>query len=102
MSTYPLEWGWHTRAQSNTSSASDWKPKPTLLGGANPDDNIKLAAAGDLKCQSVCASGGSYGTTGAYNVEDKIMCRSCAVKALKIENFPSNLQNKFLRPYELQ
>jgi hypothetical protein len=78
-----------------------------LLGGADPrsvgrDDNVKLAAAGDLKCQSVCASGGSYGTTGAYNVEDKIMCRSCAVKALKIETLPGNQQNRRLRPYELQ
>jgi hypothetical protein len=92
-----LEWGWHT-STPNSSAASDWKPAPTLLGGG---DNVDVAAAGDLKCQAICAEGGTRGTTGAYNVDDTIMCRNCAVKTLKIENLPGGQQNMRLRPYEL-
>lgn len=107
MTKYPLEWGWDQSDASNPSTASEWKPKPTLLSGADPatlgrDDNIELAAAGDLKCQTICQSGGSFGTTGAYNVENKTMCRSCAVKTLKLEGLPGSEQNKFLAPHELK
>jgi len=93
-----LEWGWHT-SSPNSSPASDWKPAPTLLGG---DSDTKVAAVGDLRCEGICSQGGSRGTTGAYNVDDTILCRNCAVKTLKIENLPGGQQNIYLRPYELQ
>jgi hypothetical protein len=92
-----LEWGWHT-SSPNSSAASDWKPAPTLLGG----HDIDVAAAGDLWCQGICGQGGSRGTTGAYDVDETIMCRNCAVKTLKIENLPGGQQNLILRRYELQ
>ena len=93
-----LEWGWHT-STPNSSSASDWKPAPTLLGG---DSDTKVAAVGDLRCEGICRQGGSWGTTGAYNVDEPILCRNCAVKTLKIENMPGGQQNLILRRYELQ
>ncbi len=93
-----LEWGWRTSAPN--SSASDWTPAPTLLGGRDP--NIDVAAAGDLKCQGACGQGGSYGTTGAYSVNGKPVCRNCAVKILKIENLPGAQQNELLKSHELE
>ena len=93
MTKYPLEWGWHT----NSSTASDWKPKPTMLSGST-----ELAAAGDLKCQGVCSGGGTYGTTGAYDIGGKPMCRNCAVKILKIEDLPGSIQNEKLQGLELR
>ena len=103
MTKYPLEWGWHT----NSSAASDWKPKPTLLGSADPeavsnDNNVKLAAAGDLKCQSLCASGGDYGTTATHRAQNQNMCRKCAVKQLGIESLPSSEQNGILERFEIK
>ena len=95
-----LEWGWHTSTPTSSSSDSDWKPAPTLLGGR--DTGVDVAAAGDLRCEGICRQGGSWGTTGAYNVDDTILCRNCAVKTLKIENMPGGQQNLILRRYELQ
>lgn len=92
-----LEWGWHTSIPTS-SPASDWKPAPTLLGGRDTE----IAANGDLRCEGICSRGGSWGTTGAYNVDDTILCRNCAVKTLKIENLPGGQQNLILRRYELQ
>lgn len=100
MAKYILEWGWDRPDAQSASAKPEWKPAPTMLGGAEPDQ--KVAAAGDLKCQAICASGGSYGTTGSYRVEDKVMCRSCAVKTLKIEALPGGMQNDRLRGYELK
>ncbi|WP_043289336.1 RHS repeat-associated core domain-containing protein, partial [Paraburkholderia oxyphila] len=50
---------------------------------------VQVAAAGDLKCQGFsagCQNGGSYGSTGAYKVNGLILCTSCAVKMLGVEN----------------
>ena len=94
-----LEWDWHTSAP-NSSAASDWTPAPTLLGGRDP--NIDIAAAGDLKCQGVCAEGGSYGTTGAYSVGDKPLFRNWSVKILKIENLPGAQQDDRLTLHEIR
>ncbi|MFI5001287.1 MAG: hypothetical protein ACHQK9_15525 [Reyranellales bacterium] len=96
MTKYPLEWGWEQSDTPNTSTVSEWKPKPTLLSG----DGTELAAVGDLRCEA-CPSGGTWGTTGAYKVENTIMCRECAVKRLGIENLPGSEQNKILKNFEL-
>lgn len=95
-----LEWGWHTSTPTSSSSTSDWKPAPTLLGRHSGD--IDVAAAGDLKCEGICSQGGSWGTTGAYDVDGAILCRNCAVKTLKIEDLSGAEQNILLRPHELQ
>lgn len=94
-----LEWGWHT-STPKSSPASDWTPTPTLLGGRDP--NIDIAAVGDLKCQGICGEGGTRGTTGAYEILGKPVCRDCAVKILKIENLSGPQQNKYLRKHELE
>src|SRR5437868_3160878 len=97
--THPLEWGWHTSPQPNTSSASEWKPKPTLLG-RKPDQggNVDIAAVGDLRCE-VCPRGGSHGSTAMYEIDRQKMCRSCAVKELGIGNLPGTEQNQYLQPF---
>lgn len=101
MTKYPLEWGWDQPDTSKASASSEWKPKPTLLG--NKENDTQVAAAGDLKCVGGdCIQGGTYGTTAAYNVESRNLCRSCAVKRLGIESLPGSEQNKILRNFELK
>jgi hypothetical protein len=106
------EWIWRQTLKSNSSPASGWKPAATILGSRDltaippsraipgKDGNIDLAAAGDLKCQT-CASGGSWGTTGMYEVERKILCTSCAVKRLGAEDLPEVEKIRTLMPYLL-
>jgi hypothetical protein len=94
-----LEWGWHTSTPNTSSSDPEWKPAPTLLGR---DPDVDVAAAGDLRCEGICRQGGSWRTTGAYDVDGAILCRNCALKTLKIENLPGGQQNFRLRANELQ
>ena len=62
--------------------------------------DFEPVAAGDLKCQA-CPSGGDYGTTGAYRIENRILCQKCAVKQLGLGNEPSSTQPGLLRPWLL-
>jgi hypothetical protein len=96
---YPLEWGWHTSPEPNTSSPSDWKPRSTLLG-RKPDEggDVDIAATGDLQCEA-CPSGGSWGATAMYEIYGRKMCRSCAVKELGIGDLPGAEQIKYLEPF---
>ena len=66
-----------------------------LTPGSGDFDTV---AAGDLKCQR-CAGGGDFGTTGAYRIEDRVLCQKCAVKSLGIGNEPSSTQPELLRPW---
>jgi hypothetical protein len=102
MSKYPLEWGWHHQPELEKTSSIPTSPKATLLGRKSREDgDVDIAATGDLRCEA-CPKGGSWGTTGSYNVEDRILCRACAVKQLGVGNEPSNEQYKALRPFELK
>jgi hypothetical protein len=94
-----LEWGWHTSTPNSSSADSDWKPAPTLLGGAEPD--VKVAAWGDKGCQG-CASDGKRGTTKMYEMERRILCFSCAVKAAGAENESGAEKARILKPYLLE
>lgn len=102
MSTYPLEWGWHTSPQPNSSSSSEWKPKPTLIGGADPDaDKLQVA---QLKCEGMtgssgCQFGGSYGASAMYYQNGRKQCFDCAVKERSIEGLPGDEQVRILRPH---
>jgi hypothetical protein len=71
-----------------------------ILGASTPSalQDVDPVAAGDLRCQK-CASGGDYGTTGAYRIEDRILCQKCAVKHLGFGNEPSSTQPGLLRPW---
>jgi hypothetical protein len=69
--------------------AADAERLPSLTRPNASGD--QLAAAGDLWCQGLrggggCQSGGSWGTTGMYNVTGRVLCSDCAVKALGIQN----------------
>ena len=94
-----LEWGWHTSTPTSSSSDSDWKPAPTLLGGADP--NVKVAAWGDKGCQ-VCASNGESGMMGMYEIMGRIMCAPCAEKEKKVQGLPADEKIRILTPYLLE
>ena len=73
-----------------------------LKGSAQEPGAIQPVAGGDLRCQgSDCKSGGSFGTTGAWTIERRRVCRDCAVKILGIGQLPSTEQTEILRPFEL-
>jgi len=73
-----------------------------LKGSVQEPGAIQPVAGGDLRCQgSDCKSGGSFGTTGAWVIERRKVCRDCAVKILGIGQLPSTEQTEILRPFEL-
>jgi hypothetical protein len=90
---------------SNSSFFSQWKPGTTLLGGGHQspggDEDVKVAARGDRRCQS-CAGGGSWGTTGMYEMEGRILCPECAVKAAGAQDLPADEKVRILEPYLLK
>jgi hypothetical protein len=99
MSKYPLEWGWHT-AQDTDSSAPTNAARETLLGRKpQQEGDVQEAALGDRLCVNHPRKNGK---TGMYVVKRRILCRDCAVKELGFENMPSNEQTDAIRPYCLQ
>lgn len=82
----------------------DWEtesrvpPKSPGAGQWTGESGIDIAARGDLPCQG-CPSGGSYGTTGMYRVEGKILCHDCAVKAIGAENESAAEKTRALKPF---
>jgi hypothetical protein len=100
MTKYPLEWGWDQLNNEKSSTGSEWKPKPTLLGGH--DGDVDVAAVGDLKCQGgYCSQGGSYGTTATHQINGNNLCRSCAVKWYGLEGLSGSEQDRFLKKFEI-
>lgn len=89
MSRYPLEWGWEQPQDTETSATTD-SPRETLLGRKpRQEDDVHDAAWGDRLCANHPRKSGQ---TGAYDVENQILCRNCAVKKLGFENLPSDEQ----------
>ena len=76
-------------------------PAPASTQPLRHDEGPDLAAAGDLPCEGVCSEGGSYGTTAMYGVENRNLCRNCAVKRLGIEDEPEREKIRVLRPFLL-
>lgn len=96
-----LEWGWHTSTPNSSSSNTEWKPAPTLLGG--DDQETKVAAIGDLKCEGgECQSGGSKGATAYLRIFGPPVCRECGVKSLGIEGLSGKEQDKILKKFEIK
>src|SRR5579862_409455 len=63
---------------------------------------IRLAAAGGLPCDGYsagCQSGGTYGTTAMYRMNNLNLCTNCAVKYLGIENETPREQLRVLDPF---
>jgi hypothetical protein len=64
------------------------------------DGSVQVVAAGDIPCQG-CQSGGSYGSTGMYLINGKVLCNDCAVKALGIQNENAAEKVRTLHPFLL-
>jgi hypothetical protein len=100
MTKYPLEWGWDQPDISKSSTSSEWNPPATLPG--SHDGDVTIAAVGDLRCEGVCSEGGTWGTTAAYSIGNKNLCRDWAVKKIGVEKESGAEQNKALRPFEIR
>lgn len=87
---YNPDWDTESRVPPKNPGGGEW-----TSGG-----EIEIAARGDLPCQG-CSSGGSYGTTGMFSIEGKILCHECAVKAAGVESEPASVKAETLRPYIL-
>jgi hypothetical protein len=73
-----------------------------LEGSVQDPGAIQPVAGGDLRCKGFnCKNGGSFGTTGAWVIERRKVCRDCAVKILGIGQLPSTEQTEILQPFEL-
>lgn len=106
MTKYILEWDWNQPINSFPTT-SDWKPAPTLLGGADPKTlSTQIAAAGDLRCEGIrggggCSRGGGYGSTAMYGVEGQKLCAQCAVRAIGAAGLSHGEQMEMLRSFLL-
>jgi hypothetical protein len=83
----------------------------SLLGG----NDTQLTAGGKaqlngptyqmaaLECQGLgssgCQSGGSFGTTGAYQGGGRVLCQWCIIKYTGSEGLPSNEQLQIITPF---
>jgi hypothetical protein len=70
----------------------------------DPKSLLELIASGNLKRQGFgggCQNGGSFGTTGAYRVSGRILCASCAEKALGFTDLPGPERAEALSPFSL-
>jgi hypothetical protein len=104
MTKYPLEWGWDQPNNEKSSTSTEWKPKPTLLG--SHDGDVDIAAVGDLRCDGIpggggCANKGDRGSTAMYGFDAGKMCAKCAVRYIGAEDLPSSEQTEMLRPFLL-
>ncbi len=78
------------------------RPRGVVSESAQPPlPYVEPGAAGDLRCEA-CPSGGTYGTTGAFRVENRILCTQCAVKRLGYGGAPSSELPRLLAPYLLK
>lgn len=99
--------GWAPSGQPvNDINAFGWWPSatatmPPVPNGTNVPKEFEIAASGDLPCQA-CPKGGSYGTTGMYSVSGRVLCPSCAAKALGVGNAPASEQVKTMTPFLLR
>lgn len=72
--------------------------------GVNPSDapNIQIAAAGGLRCDGFaggCQSGGTYGTSGMYNIDGRVLCIDCAVKYFGLQDETPGARARFLERF---
>lgn len=89
-----------------------WEDEPRVPAG-NPDGGqwttggpgVQVAAAGDLPCDGFaggCQSGGSYGTTAMFGIDNKNLCYDCAVKMTGTQNESASERWKTLEFYLLK
>ena len=67
-------------------------------GGQRVEDRVRVAVG--PRCDgfsSGCQLGGSFGTSGMYEISGKKLCRGCAVKFLGIQGLPYQEQRETLR-----
>jgi len=81
------------------------QPEPVgHQGGANfsASSQPQLQLAGGFSCQGFpagCQTGGTYGTTGMYNVNGRRLCLDCAIKYFGLQGLPGGEQIKILEPH---
>jgi len=100
-----------SRAANLRKYGDAWEDEPRVPAG-NPDggqwttgDDVEVAAAGDLPCDGFyggCQSGGSYGSTAMFGIENKNLCYDCAVKMTGTQNQPASERMKTLKFYLLK
>ena len=99
MINYPLEWGWHTPQDTDTSAPTN-APRRTLLGRKpQQEDEVQEAALGDRLCVNHPRRNGK---TATHSVEGLNLCRDCAVKQLGFEDMPSDEQTLAMKRWCLE
>lgn len=64
--------------------------------------DMRIAAAGGLHCDgfsSGCQSGGSYGTSGMYNIDGHVLCMDCAIKFFGLQDDSPKERVRTLAPF---
>jgi len=90
---------WTTDGAGN--SADDASNSTVDLGLSNIP-NIQLAATGGLRCDgfsSGCQSGGSYGSSGMYNIDGHVLCMDCAIKFFSLQDDSPKERARTLGPF---
>lgn len=80
------------RSDSSASGSAD-------DGNQSNVPNIHVAASGGLRCDGFpggCQSGGSYGSSGMYYINGRVLCMDCAVKYFGLQDDPPSERIRFL------
>lgn len=88
------------RAPSGTSQGGQWIDDLSIVSTTRETERTLIAG---LRCDgfsSGCQLGGTFGTTGMFQIFGKNLCRACALKILGIESLPHDEQQKTLSGFD--
>lgn len=89
------------RAPRGTSEGGQWiDDLSRLLPAGQSPDRIRVAGPRCDGFSSGCQLGGTFGTTGMYQISGKKFCRDCAIKFLGIQELPHEEQMNTLRGFD--
>jgi hypothetical protein len=94
------QWTGESSASGSDIRASSSKREAAHTGSQPKVPNIQIAAG--LRCDgfsSGCQSGGTYGTTGRYNINGRVLCTDCAIKFFGLQDEPQSERDRVLRPF---
>jgi hypothetical protein len=63
---------------------------------------VQIAAAEGMRCEGFstgCQSGGTYGSSGMYNINGRVLCIDCAVKFFTLQDEPNSERTRFLERF---
>lgn len=82
-------------------------PRGTPIGGQWIDDRTHVAATKPkrpwLMCDGFsagCQNGGSFGSSGMFNIKGKRLCWDCAIKYLGIQDMTTDEQMKTIHDFD--